>query len=130
MATSTTTRKLTKIDRFNDIEAMLTGTMAPNGSTVTELVQFIQHEVELLNKKNKTPSKPTEKQKENANYKDMIFNYLMGQVTGMTCTEIQKAIPALENFTNQKVAALVRQLVTDGRIKKEIIGRKAVFSAC
>ena len=123
-------KKLTKTNRFEDLRAVLVGDTAPNGSTVDELLQFIDHETELLTKKNKTPDKPTEKQKENEEFKTQILEFLTEEGEARTCSEIQQGVEALKVFSNQKIAALVRQLVNEGKVTKEIVGRKAVFSIC
>lgn len=38
------------------------------------------------------------------------------------------AVPMLDGASNQKASALVRQLVIDKKVKREIIKRKAYFS--
>jgi hypothetical protein len=86
---------------------------------------FIDHEVELLNKKNSAEKKPTANQIANESVKKAI-------VEGMepnrmyTITEIIKEIPACSEMTNQRVSAIIRQMIgTDvERIEEK---RKAYF---
>ena len=91
-----------------------------------ELVAFIDHEVELLNKKNNAPKKPTEKQVENEKLKDVILAE-MGDKT-MTVTEMQTNISALADLSNQRVTAIVRQLVEDNSLIRTVVKRKAYFT--
>lgn len=92
----------------------------------TDLVEFVDHEVELLNKKNNAPKKPTEKQVENEKLKDVILAE-MGDKP-MTVTEMQTNISALADLSNQRVTAIVRQLVEDNSLIRTVVKRKAYFT--
>ena len=50
------------------------------------------------------------------------------QESGKTCTEIAKGVPELGDFNNQKVAALMRQLVEAGQATKATVKGKSVFT--
>ena len=77
-----------------------------------EEVKFIEHEVELLAKKNASATKLlTPAQKANEETKQAIVEYLAETNGKMTITEIIKQVPACGGMTNQKVSALVRPLV-------------------
>lgn len=92
-----------------------------------ELLEFIDHEVELLNKKNSTKSaKPTQKQLENEKLKDIILAE-MGDKS-MTITEMQESISALAELSNQRVSAIVKQLVEDNSLVRTVVKRKAYFA--
>ena len=90
-------------------------------------VAFINHEIELLEKKNGN-RKPTKTQEENENIKEFILEVA---VQPMTITEIMKAIqPNVEiELTNQKISALANKLVADGLIIKTTEKRKSYFKA-
>jgi DNA-binding HxlR family transcriptional regulator len=45
-----------------------------------------------------------------------------------TITDIMKSIDAVNGLSNQRVSALVRQMVADGLLVREEIKRKAYFS--
>lgn len=107
--------RITKVQRFEDIKALLTGEPVTYGTTVDIAVTVIDHELELLAKKNSSTGdkKLTPTQQENEALKEQIVEYLStlpDDTDGVTCTEILKSVPALTDFSNQKVAALVRQL--------------------
>lgn len=113
--------RITKAQRFEDIKALLTGEAVTYGTTVDIAVGVIDHELELLAKKNSSTGnkKLTPTQQENEALKEQIVEFLStlpDDSDGMTCTEILKSVPALTDFSNQKVAALVRQLTEAHRI--------------
>ena len=95
-------------------------------SNNTELVAFIDHEVELLDKKNKAPKLPTAKQVENESLKDIILAHIGDK--SMTVSEIQKDILGDKELSNQRVSALVRQLKDAGKVERIEEKRKAYFS--
>jgi hypothetical protein len=76
------------------------------------LVEFIEHELELLDRKNSADKKPTATQVANDGIKTAI---LEGMEDGRiyTITDMIKDIPACADLTNQKVSALVRQMMPD-----------------
>ena len=121
--------KITKTQRFEDIKALLYGQEAQYGTTVEDAIAVLDHEIELLAKKNSGERKETDAQKANEKYREQILEYLYTQDNGKTCTEISKGIPTLSDFNNQKIAALMRQLVEAGKVTKAIVKGKSLFSA-
>lgn len=112
-------KKLTKRDHFN---TLLTLDEVKSNET---LVDFINHELELLAKKNSSEKKPTAVQTANEGIKTAILN---GMEVGKmyTITDLIKDIPELADLTNQKVSALVRQLMPE-YIEKIEDKRKSYF---
>lgn len=113
--------RITKAQRFEDIKALLNGDPVTYGTTPEIAVTVINHELELLAKKNSGSGdkKLTQTQQENEALKEQIMEFLAGlpeDTDGVTCTEILKSVPALADFSNQKVAALVRQLKMADRV--------------
>ena len=113
--------RITKAQRFEDIKALLNGDPVTYGTTPEIAVTVIDHELELLAKKNSGSGdkKLTQTQRENEALKEQIMEFLAGlpeDTDGVTCTEILKSVPALADFSNQKVAALVRQLKMADRV--------------
>ena len=79
-----------------------------------------------LAKKSSGERKPTATQKENVGFKDAI---LAGLGDGdYTVTDIMKSVDEVSNLSNQRVSALVRQMVTDGLLVRKEVKRKAYFS--
>ena len=116
MTTTTTTKKMTKREQF--------ATLLAKYDFTPEERALIEHEIELLEKKN-TSKKPTAQQSANEGIKEAI---LEGLVERMTITEMQKSIPELAELSNQRISALVRQMVDAGIIIRTEDKRKAYFS--
>ena len=114
-----TNKKMTKRDYFNALLNIAEVKANP------ELVKFIDHELELLTKKNSSEKKPTANQVANEGLKEAILN---GMESGKlyTITDMIKSIPALADLTNQRVSALVRQML-DVSIRRVEDKRKAYF---
>lgn len=91
-----------------------------------ELVAFIDHEVELLTKKNSAKKKPTKNQIENVSIKETILNALTD--TPISITDLIANTVELEGLTNQRVSALMTQLVDDNKVVRTTDKRKALFS--
>ncbi len=117
------TKKMTKKDYFNEllrIEAVKNN---------EALVAFIKHELELLENKNKGDKKPTAQQTANEVIKGKILDLLTNSEKAMTITELQKADSELGEMSNQRVSALVRQLIEAGSVVRIEEKRKAYFKA-
>jgi predicted RNA-binding protein (virulence factor B family) len=92
------------------------------------LVNFINHELELLDKKNANKStKPTAVQVANEGIKETILETLADNGGKMTISEMQKANAELGELSNQRISALVRQLLTEGKVERIEDKRKAYF---
>ena len=90
-----------------------------------DLVKFIEHEIELLEKKNSADKKPTAQQTANEVIKaDILATMEEGKL--YTITELMKIVPSCADLTNQRVSALVRQMlnISIERIEDK---RKAYF---
>ena len=104
MTTSTTTKRMTKRMKFEALLAI------PDVAENATLAEFIEHELELLDKKNAADRKPTKKQVENVGIKADIIEIVQAEPDRLfTVSEVMKALDA-PDLTNQKVSALMRQL--------------------
>lgn len=122
-----TVKRITKAQKFEDVIALLSG--EPTQFINTEdAVAFIRNEMALLAKKNTSDRKPTVTQEANVKYKNLICEFLSMQDSGKTCTEIAKGVDELSEFNNQKIAALMRQLVEAGKVSKATVKGKSIFS--
>lgn len=120
--------RITKAMHFEDIKAMLNGQPVTYGTTIEQAVEFIDKELGLLARKNSGENKkPTKVQEENEGYKALILEFLTDK-NGVTCTDILKGVPALSEFSNQKVSALMRQLRLAGKVTVEEVKGKSLFS--
>lgn len=124
--------RITKAQRFEDIKALLTGDVVKYGTSVSCAVEVIDHELELLSKKNSSSSKKqTEVQKMNARIKEELVEFLGGlddNSQGLTCTEIIRAKGWLEDYSVSKISSLLRQLKDDGRVVSHTVKGKTLFT--
>lgn len=120
-ATKTTEKKITKREKF---EMLMTIAEVQANPILSE---FIERELELLSKKNSAEKKPTEKQTENAGIKEVIVEVLTDEEKGMTISAMQKKCADLAEYSNQKISALVRQMILDGIVEKTEEKGKAYF---
>ena len=97
----TTIKKMTKADYFRQIMA--------NYPLNEDEKAFVEHELELLAKKNSAEKKPTAAQVANKGIKDAIYNN-MQENRLYTITELIKEVPECAELSNQRVSALVRQM--------------------
>lgn len=124
MTTTTTTKKLTKRDYFNALYTHFQETGRDCGTiSADNMMEFLEREIELLEKKNAN-KKPTAQQAENEAIKEIILENL---TSCMTISEMQKSIPDLAEYSNQKISALMRQLILEGLVKKVEDKRKSYF---
>ena len=110
--------KMTKRDYFNQILS--------NYPLTADEKAFINHELELLDKKNASSGSknPTANQKANEGLKSEILD-VMAPNTRYTVSEIGKLI-GIES--NQKVSALVRQLKDSGQVIRTEEKGRAYFT--
>ena len=113
-------KKMTKADYFKQIMA--------NYSLTEDEKSFVEHELELLAKKNSAEKKPTAQQTANAGVAEAILSHMNAQPTRLfTITELIKEVPACADLTNQRVSAIVRGMKDAGRVERIEDKRKAYF---
>ena len=78
-------------------------------------------------KKNSAERKPTATQTANAGFKVAILEFL-SEGGKHTITDIMKVCGAVADLSNQRVSAIVRQMIESGDVVREEIKRKAYFS--
>lgn len=120
-------KKLTKKDYFAQIRAIVIND--------PELVAFVDHEVELLTKKN-TGNSQTKVQKENETVKTILIDELAKIGRAVTITELMNESPVVKEYTlengnkltNQKISAIFKQLVDAKELVKVTDKKKSYFS--
>ena len=118
-----TNKKVTKREKFEMLKALSEVQANPM------LMEFIDHELELLEKKNSADKKPTAQQVANEGLKQTIMDVLTDNGGLMTVTDVQKSCEELSILSNQRVSALLRQLKDDGKVERVEDKRKAYFKA-
>jgi hypothetical protein len=104
---------------------MYTGLLALPGLSQAQ-IDFINHELELLTKKNSGEKKPTATQVQNEALKFAIIEGMEANRL-YSVTEMIKEIPALAGLNPQKVSPLANQLVEAGQLVKTIEKRRSFF---
>ena len=120
-------KKLRKVDYFAQLKEIVKGN--------AELSAFIDHEMELLTRKNSGNSQ-TKTQKENEVVCDMLVNELVKIAKPITVTDLMTTSEVVKNYvlengnhlTNQKITALFKQLVESNKIVKVTDKKKSYFS--
>ena len=113
-------KKMTQRDYYNAILAL--------ENLPTEIEEFVKGRIEALDKKSgKASGKPTATQVANKGIKNAIVEG-MEPNEAYTITDIIKSIPACAELTNQKVSALVRQLIAEGLVVRTEDKGKAYFT--
>jgi len=114
-------KKMTKREYFNAIKAVV------EAAGQDEMVKFIDHEIELLDKKaNYKSDKPTATQKANEEIKAVLLEVL-SETSGKTVTELIKSDARLGELSNQKVSAILRLMKKDGIVRDEKDKKKTLF---
>lgn len=112
-------KKLTKRDYFSRLRGIV--------ANDSELVAFIDHELELLDRKNSSKGQ-TKTQKENELVKEVIVAELSRIGSPVTITDMQTASEKLAEYSNQKLSALLKQLVESKDVVKTTDKKKSYFS--
>ena len=124
MENASNSTKVTKRERFEQLMEIV---KASNVENSAELVAFIEHEVELLTKKNSRSGKPTKTQVENETIKAQIISVLERVGKPMTVTQLL-AESEFTGLSNQKVSALLTQLRKSGEVVRTIEKKVAFYS--
>ena len=138
MTNTTSSVRLTKRDYFTAILSKVdmdaTYDISKGDATVkvsgADVVGFLNHELELLDRKNTVDKKPTATQVANEGIKADIKAFLDAHKgEKYTVSALMKSVPAIADASNQKVSSLVRQMVLDGQADRIEDKRKAYFTA-
>lgn len=117
------TNKMTKKDWFAVLAQMVD---ASDYEDKEGAKAFIAHEVDLLGRKS-GKSTMTKIQKENVSIMDTIKEVLTDFGKAVTISELMTDA-RLSSYSNQKLSALVRQLVKAGEVTRTEDKKKAYFS--
>ena len=124
MSNTTNSTKVTKRERFAQLMAIVE---TSNVANATELKEFIEHEVELLDKKNSRSGKPTKTQVANESIRTQIVSILKRVGKPMTVTQLLSE-SELAGLSNQKISALLTQLRESGKVMRTVEKKVAYYS--
>ena len=124
MENTSNSTKVTKRERFSQLMEIVKASEVENSA---ELVAFIEHEVELLAKKNSRSGKPTKTQVENETIKAQIVSVLERVNKPVTVTQLLTE-SELAGLSNQRVSALLTQLRKNGTVVRTVEKKVAFYS--
>ena len=119
------TKKMTKKEMSTMVIATIEATEVENRE---EMVNFLNHEVELLEKKS-SKSGTTKTQKENLVLMEQLKEALGEMTEAVTISEFQaKSTHEVATLSNQKLSALLKKLVESGEVVKTVEKKKSYFA--
>lgn len=117
---------MTKRERFELVIAMVNGAELSAEQKI-DIVEGMNHEIELLNRKGTSPRKPSATQIENAHFKEVIVQVL---VECGERKEIAELIPMVDSsITPNRMSALLSALVKADKVARIKEGKKTYFVA-
>ena len=93
-----------------------------------EMVAFIDHEIELLNRKSDSPRKPTKTQIENDGFKADILEALAEADEAVTIKSLMELCPSIAGLSNQRVTHMLTDLRKAGKVARTYVKKVAYFS--
>lgn len=115
-----TETKMTKKDYFNELLNI------PEVANNEELKAFVEHELELLNNRKRSPKKPSAKQKENEKLIEEIYEQ-MEEEKAYTNGEMLRELPACAGISGQKLNSLLTKMQASNKVIREERKRVAYF---
>lgn len=127
MIKTTVTETSTKKDKFNALVELI-GQVELDGTVKTILTDFINHEIELLEKKAQTKSKATiEKEKADSVLRTEVIKVLKAKKDFCSINEIQADSEKLKGLNTSKMTALLLYLMKEGKVERKFEKKKATF---
>ena len=121
-------KKATKKEMFGTMKNILFGIeLDIPEDTKEDLIKFIDHEIDLLNKK-ASASGQSKTQAENEKIKVIIAEELTRIARAVTISELIKESENLGQYSNQKLSALLKQMVESGTVTKIVDKKKSLFT--
>lgn len=123
----TNTNKMTKKDFFKLLAGIVEKT--EDFDKKTEILDFINHEIELLNKKSSAPGKKkTAHIKENEELMELIGIALELFGKPVTVTTMIKENAEMSKLSSQKLSALLKKMIEAGKVVRTVEKRVPYFS--
>ena len=115
-------KKVTKKEMFGRLIEVVKGA---NVEDANAMVEFLNHEIELVSKKRNTQTKT---QKANEGLVEVVYNAIAEAGKAITVTELFEIVKNDEIKSAQKTSALVKKLVDAGRVARTEEKNKAYFT--
>lgn len=115
-------KKVTKKEMFGRLIEVV---KEANVEDANAMVEFLNHEIELVSKKRNTQTKT---QKANEGLVEVVYNAIAEAGKAVTVTELFEIVKNDEIKSAQKTSALVKKLVDAGRVVRTEEKNKAYFT--
>lgn len=89
-----------------------------DAAKIDEVIEGLNHEIELLARKASTPRKPTKTQVENETYKAAIVEYLTASDSLKSIKEMQAEIEGFAELSNQRITHMLTDLRKAGIVAR------------
>lgn len=109
---------MTKSELFKNAIAVIETASVENKA---ELIEGLNHEVELLARKASTPRKPTKTQLENEELKNAVYDFLDNEDAPRTIKDIMTDVEAVSGLSNQRITHLLTALRNEGKVKRTLV---------
>ena len=116
---------MTKKEMFTALLSIVDGSSVENKA---DLIDGLNHEIEMLDKKAATPRKPSATQLENEVFKASIVNYLTTVDMPKTIKEMQSEIDGFAELSNQRISHLLTDLRKAGMVARTYVKKVAFFA--
>lgn len=124
-------KKITRKDMFTAVSDFL----VQNNAT-DEMIDFINHQIELVSRKPKAEDgKPTKAQIENADLAEALYAEMIPEtayygedILNTFAFTTQYNETHEKELSNSKLTNIMKPLVESGRVKKETVKRKTVYT--
>lgn len=93
-----------------------------------EMVAFIDHEIELLERKASGTRKPTKTQVENDGFKADILEALAEADAPVTIKGLVEICPNIATLSNQRITHMLTDLRKDGKVARTYVKKVAYFA--
>jgi Zn-dependent M32 family carboxypeptidase len=119
-------KKMTKKENF---EVMLNVVSGIDFDRKDEILEFLNHEIDILN--NRKQSTSSKKTAEYESFLNDLYDELAQLTEAVTVSEFQEKSEKLSksNYSNQKMSSMFKKLVDSGRAEKTTEKRKSYFKA-
>lgn len=98
-----------------------------DAAKIDEMIEGLNHEIELLARKASTPRKPTKTQLENEELKNAVYDYLDNEDAPRTIKDIMTDVEVVSDLSNQRVTHLLTALRNEGKVKRSIIKKVSYY---
>lgn len=120
-------KKITKRERFEQIKALIADS--------PELVEFIDHEIELLARKASKSASQTPAQKDSIAIAELVKDILVSADEGMSASALLKAEPIAtfvchngQGVTSQKLTSILTKLVESKDLTRTMVKKVPMFA--